>query len=365
MGELASSEWNVKRVYLMMGKDCNFRCRHCVQEEQLKDSEATRVVAERVFEYLEHLTAIRPDEFEKLNLMFWGGEPLLYMDIIRSVVARMGDRVSYSIVSNGELLTAELVEFFNTHQIRYVLSNDGKHTTSVRRVNMLDDPGFRDLFNKVEKRGIDSVISAYNQNYYDLWRYIDKYVAPDTPVFTEPLMVSWPMPEDLYSFDLVAYESHLREIAAKAKADVLCGRFSDEVALLQTYTQRLISQVKLSERGESLPVIHPKCNQMRTAINIDLLGRVHACHNFDTVLGTVEDDFDVLVSRYDELIQTSTADSECQTCECLPICRYGCPFTPSSAGKTMTCAMTKILIGVCMEYIASFAAVLLDVEIEH
>lgn len=359
-----ASEWNVNRIYLMMGKACNFRCRHCVQEGQIKDNaSSTTIVDEKVFGYLEHLTAIRPDCLSKLNMMFWGGEPLLYMDVIKSVIARMGDKLSYSIVSNGELLTKELVEFFNVHGVRYILSNDGKHTARVRCVNMLDDPAFRALFNSLEKRGIDSVISAYNQNYYDLWAYLDR-LCPDTPVFTEPLMVNWPMPEDLYGFDLQAYEEHLREIAAKARVDVLAGVYSPEVELLQVYTKRLMNHIKLSKNGEGLPPVLPKCGQMRTAVNIDLNGQIHACHNFDLPLGTVEDDFDVLVTRYDELINKTTADSECKSCECLPICRYGCPFTPESEGKQVTCAVTKIFIGVCMEYIASFAGVLSDVEIE-
>ncbi len=89
------------------------------------------------------------------RLVFWGGEPLLYWNLIKEVVEKLDDSAfSYWIMSNGVLLKDEHVDFINAHEINLSISNDGPLTAKVRGVNVLDDPAFCERFNKVKHRCI-------------------------------------------------------------------------------------------------------------------------------------------------------------------------------------------------------------------
>ena len=129
----------------MMGSKCNFNCRHCIQTDAM-NFENPNSIYEKVFMYIEHLANIRPGFKQKLLLMFWGGEPLLYMGVINQFVQRLGDKVQYGVVTNGSLLTSELVDYFNTNKFEVVLSNDGVNTNHVRPFNALDNDNFIRLF---------------------------------------------------------------------------------------------------------------------------------------------------------------------------------------------------------------------------
>jgi sulfatase maturation enzyme AslB (radical SAM superfamily) len=71
-------------------------------------------------------------EHDEVDVTFFGGEPLLEMDALRSGVAyaeerkrATGKHVTYSISTNGLLLDAEAVEFLAKHRFYTQLSFDG------------------------------------------------------------------------------------------------------------------------------------------------------------------------------------------------------------------------------------------------
>ncbi len=65
-------------------------------------------------------------------LNFYGGEPLLLFQLIKKTVSLAGKknkelkkRVTYSITTNGSLITEEVIQFFNENRFSVVLSFDG------------------------------------------------------------------------------------------------------------------------------------------------------------------------------------------------------------------------------------------------
>lgn len=100
------------RVLVTLGMGCNFGCHYCYEGEksggQLSDTTITQLIS-----CIQNLCT---EKIRKLRLDFYGGEPLLYTERIRKLVDRLQPwavqqkiSFSFSLVSNGSLLTAQVV----------------------------------------------------------------------------------------------------------------------------------------------------------------------------------------------------------------------------------------------------------------
>ncbi len=73
-----------------------------------------------------------PKLTQNYHFNFYGGEPLLSFNLIRKTVSLLNKknrefkkRASYSITTNGSLITEEIIQFFNKHKFSVELSFDG------------------------------------------------------------------------------------------------------------------------------------------------------------------------------------------------------------------------------------------------
>lgn len=103
-----------KRLLLKLGTQCNLGCAHCHQH-QMAMAEHPRL-----------LDWIRTQKFDRIT--FSGGEPMLYFPKIREIMEALGTGITYRIVSNGTILTEEMVEFLNRYPVIFAVSYDGKHS---------------------------------------------------------------------------------------------------------------------------------------------------------------------------------------------------------------------------------------------
>lgn len=349
------SELDINRINIMMGSKCNFNCRHCIQTDAM-NFENPNNIHEQVFVYIEHLVNIRPSFKQKLSLMFWGGEPLLYMGVIDQFVQRLGDKVQYGVVTNGSLLTNKLVDYFNANKFNVVLSNDGVNTNHVRPFNMLDNDNFIRLFNKLDNRAIDACITAYNQDYYVLWDYIESKLGKDIWINHEMLECTWDMPEDLYNFDFDAYKKTMQRIVADARKAVVNRKANRPLMLLEQMVKRIAKIVEKKEIGL-------RCSQMQSMISIDLAGNVYACHNGCGLLGTVNDEFEKLYTNF-SLHFRKKDNSDCNACPYLAICGYGCLNSMPSKGKDACCKLKKIFFNACLDFIRLTETTFEEVDME-
>ncbi|MBQ7858621.1 MAG: radical SAM protein [Faecalibacterium sp.] len=102
--------------------DCNFRCPYCFEEHQpgcMPPSVQTQVLA-----FIEQLLC---GGIEALDVGWFGGEPLLFPNILCDMTARIaalcrthGVPVKFSVTTNGYLITDELVEFFRQYSFEKI-----------------------------------------------------------------------------------------------------------------------------------------------------------------------------------------------------------------------------------------------------
>lgn len=110
---------------------CNHHCRYCFYEEE--ENPMTQGVtmmsnetADAVIKYINSGLA--------RNVLFFGGEPLVNWPIIKRIIDRTWFGVksrgsSYSITTNGTLLTPHIINYFKNHRVGMGLSLDGTKAT--------------------------------------------------------------------------------------------------------------------------------------------------------------------------------------------------------------------------------------------
>lgn len=121
------------KLTLQVTQDCNFRCKYCIYSEEHNDRQRSHSkkhmsweTAKKAVDFLwEHSI-----DSSNINIGFYGGEPLLEMDLIRKVITYserlfIGKMLSFSITTNGTLLTEEMVHYFEKHHVRLMISLDG------------------------------------------------------------------------------------------------------------------------------------------------------------------------------------------------------------------------------------------------
>ncbi len=127
---IKSSE--IKALCLHICHDCNLRCRYCFADEGAYHSKREFMsleTAKRAIDFLIEGSGNR----KVLEVDFFGGEPLMCLDVIKEVVAyarREGDRAGkkflFTTTTNALLLDDDAIDFFNREMENVVLSLDGR-----------------------------------------------------------------------------------------------------------------------------------------------------------------------------------------------------------------------------------------------
>ena len=117
----------LRSLKIQLGMKCNYHCSYCLQAsfrdlgQSAKPEDAER--------FIERLTAAGIEVKPKGRIELWGGEPLVYVKVLRRLIPLLREKfepgVTISMVTNGSLLTRELVDFFFEHRVQIIISHDG------------------------------------------------------------------------------------------------------------------------------------------------------------------------------------------------------------------------------------------------
>ncbi|MDR1385491.1 MAG: SPASM domain-containing protein [Planctomycetaceae bacterium] len=120
-----------RRIQLMMAESCNLKCGYCYAWRNNANDHKTYMswhVAKTAVDYLVWRSCGRRD----LQVTFFGGEPLLNFKTIQKVVnyckqiEQQGKhKFLFELITNGTLLTKEIVEYIVEHRFLLFISLDG------------------------------------------------------------------------------------------------------------------------------------------------------------------------------------------------------------------------------------------------
>ncbi len=113
----ANRETTGLTIAVILGMECNFRCSYCYEGSLKGPARMDRATEDRLVEFVDQRFLPGMDT---VVVDFYGGEPLLYRDAIvrisgslKRLVEERGGRFHCTLVTNGSLLTPEIVDELN------------------------------------------------------------------------------------------------------------------------------------------------------------------------------------------------------------------------------------------------------------
>lgn len=328
-------------IRLVLGKNCNMRCKYCSQNptkphgDYLREARNDSGVLHKTLDMILSVGETRGIH----NIVLWGGEPLLYFKQMKYIVeylTKRDSRFTFSTLSNGTLLTEEIVDFLVDYNVTVTLSHDGPNHSLLRGKNLLEDPKLLPLVRRLAKElpnfCFNSVIHKHNADHMKLFGYLSGMIGrPVDLAVVDPLILLFDEAAEYLIPDeeLPAYTANFFRNFYQ-HSDVFFNHF-------RYYKSNVINFID-ALRGASHVPENMHC---RTILNgvfaVDLYGNVITCQNEDPFSKTKYGDphlkgsifaIDELKSpRVDTWRQRETS---CQTCPVLFLCRNKCPHTPDN-----------------------------------
>lgn len=158
---------DITRVCIPLGLKCNLKCKYCYRDFARR--ELPSELSEDMKVFLKQLT---PEKCECVCMS--GGEPLLYWDKIKEVFSYVPKNVHKKIMTNGILITEEILNYVNDNDVEVWVSHDGEYTKYLRGADVFEMPQQLELIRKIKILVVNSVITKYNTNVMKNYEYIVK-----------------------------------------------------------------------------------------------------------------------------------------------------------------------------------------------
>lgn len=325
----------VNKIFVILGSACNMNCSYCVQQSTPMPLPTSPT--DSFFKFIRKACLnITP---EKLNLVFFGGEPLLYFDIIQDIVTKIKDlNIEYSIITNGKLLDIDIITFLNEHNIRVSVSWDGNASNVTRGYDVVKDK-LHELLH-VKHLGVSGVLSgctSVSSLLNDFQQLDDLYFAQNRKHI------------EVNIDDLIPTNTMGSKVGV-----VDCNSVAEDVAtivdnVMRMETKPYVKYSYLQSMFNTLLFKPPftggigKCRNGTFTLNIDLSGNLYSCHNVHQPIGSIDGDY---AKYYATIVSTSETFRNADTClQCYvkDLCRGGCKLINKSDREAGYCELKKAL----------------------
>lgn len=323
---------DVEKIYLSLGMNCNFNCKYCYQKEDKNKVlySSCNTISEEVIKYIKNITKNKDG---RTTLIFWGGEPFLYFNTIKDIVNKLKNcNINFSTISNGSLLTEEIVRFCNDNDFSVGISYDGENTHITRNYDILNDTEKINLIKKINKLFVVTVFSAYNFDLLKTFKICYEKVGREIPISVEWLHCDNNTEKSLYTFDKKLVKEKLHDFLNEIKKDLLNNIHSKKIDSIYPFFYQVWNNIDNKI---------PNCMQMRKCVNVDLIGNITACHPYGK-LGTIHDNHELLINKYDNNYNIAFNYDDCKKCKWIKQCKAGCPLEPPCEGKEKMCDIKRM-----------------------
>lgn len=304
------------RLKIQLGLNCNYSCSYCSQKRN--NERVTDKIAHRsVDEFLKKLDKC---DFKNLkSIEFWGGEPLVYWKILKPLAIELRKRfpdVYFQMITNGSLLTKDIVDFLKATKICICVSHDAQGQ-SERGKDPIQDNYQNLLYAKQELQELGFnfhlVVTKKNCDLEESKSFFKQKFGEDTKMSIEGIVETNDisiLPDEKGRQKL--YESIRAMLSA---SDGESPYDDDAIKLL-----RILTKEGWSPNGKI------KCGILKeNVLSIDMNGNILKCHGTSAQLGTVGNISDIQNVQDIDVIYWE--EKGCGDCRALPLCMGGCPLT--------------------------------------
>lgn len=324
----------ISNAYIVVTENCNFNCKYCFISERVSAIDTNKVMAKEVakasVELLQRTYEHQHHEYDK-TITFYGGEPLMNLDIIKyfmQEVERMKSftywpaDVKFAIITNGSLLNKENIAFLKENNIALSISYDVDKHSHANRTNRLGQETFDVVRNNIkmcidEKMPYSLSITISEDSMRNREAVLQEIIdlEPLTIAFNMLIPNKYLTPSDTY------YEEATDFMIECFKRLRQKGIYEDRMMRkVQAFIDNKLYLYDCCASGGNQFVIAPD-------------GSIGICHGYLNnrkyfSANVMNKDFDFRNSPdFDYWKQRSPIFMpECQDCECLGICGGGCPY---------------------------------------
>jgi uncharacterized protein len=329
----------VKHIKIQLGLSCNYSCDYCSQKfvERMPETSKKDIDA-----FMEKFNKLKFNEKDGLRVEFWGGEPLVYWKTLKPLAETIREKFSswkrkpqFSIITNGSILTDEIVDWLMMLDFSVSISHDGPGQ-SVRGPDPFDDPeqkkrilGFYRMMSRLKKPfSFNPMMNSKNKSRKEIYDWFVELTGDPNVVLGEGGIVD-AYDEDGITNSLQSKQEHF-DYRKTAFVDIFSTQgkigFFGQMAKIDGFIGSVLTHTEAKFLGQ-------KCGMDdEHTLAVDLRGNVMTCQNVSALetskngeshLGGNLDNFD------DVTIKTSTHWSnrkECSSCPVLHLCKGACMF---------------------------------------
>ena len=275
--------------------------------------------------------------FDRCQIDFFGGEPLLNFELIRDIVPfareyadRVGVQVSFGIATNGTLISEEILQFLIDEEIHIQVSVDGKATDQNRLRKFRDGSDTYDVVArnvmKLTERSSDRVsvhatMTSYNLDRESIARDLKELGACHVEV--APVVAVSQEPYALREEHLPAIKQNLAELSRYETERILEG--SKDRGFFDDYMERLMTRAKACHG----------CQGGKTFLAVDADGDIYFCSSLadrpEFKMGDVFSGLDLAVQDAFNKSYHVDARSDCRRCWAKNLCGGGCLYDARTA----------------------------------
>ncbi len=313
----------LREYVLILTDNCNLRCTYCYDNNY--SDRCSNISHPMSIDMIPDLIKfINKTHGEDARIVFFGGEPLLNFDFIKEFIKHI-DELNFepdlSIVTNGTLLTSEIIDFLIQSKIHIAISIDGIKEANMCRVDINGKPIWDKVMHIIPEvkakdmaTSVSMVVTDANVKYlYSSYKYLLNF-----GFVALSFDYSKPMSPENYKI----LEEQLEQLFVRER--------------LQPFTdlEKMLNINYVNCAGTT-------CTSADEGVTIDGRGKIYFCHQFvekktdeekyDFSYGNIYDEitneelFNLFLKRsyFSEYLKDNT-DSKCSSCGISKYCKGGC-----------------------------------------
>ena len=322
----------INTIVLNVNTGCNLSCTYCYKEDLTTPTKGEKMDFQTAKDSIDLLLK-EAEGYEKINVVFFGGEPLSNLPLIKQVIQYTEDRCQdlgkkpdFSLTTNATMLTEEIVDYLDKHKVGISISMDGPQAIHDRRRITISGQGTyavvaekaKMLINRYRSRPV-GVRVTLTTGFTDVV-HIHKHLKEElgfsevgiAPATSTPVS-GFALNED----ELVDVFESMKVLGREYRDAALAGRNNGFSNMHQLMTDLY------EGRKKALP-----CGAGVGLLAVDNKGGLNLCHRFTgsdmPLFGNVRDG--IAKEELSEFIKDagSRVDKGCSTCRIRNLCAGGC-----------------------------------------
>lgn len=345
----------IHALSLAVAQKCNLGCTYCYAEQGGFGGAPKNMPQETALQAVEQLI-FHAAPGAKLNLSFLGGEPLVNRPVLQvatrhaaDLARRNGTPITFSITTNGTLLSEADADFFEEHGFAVTISLDGIGAAHDSQRPFRDGRGsFDRIMRRIEpllarqrRMQVSARVTVTPRN-LDLRTTLDAFIAAGFHSVGFSPMLASPSGQG---------EMQAEDLALMLDQMIACGReFERRTLMRERYPfANMLNAMREIGRGTHRP--YP-CGAGAGYLGVSAAGDLAACHRFvddaDGAMGSLEQGLDVARQAAWLADRHVHRQEPCNGCWARYLCGGGCHHEVTKRGRP-ACDYIRGWLHYCLE----------------